>query len=171
MSAIHTGLLRAARPLLVLFVAVVALLGVQTLPSSTPSADAATMHQRSVAMRHKVVHIASLQRGKPYNYGADGPRSFDSGLVKFVYSRVGHHLPHSSRLMYRHVKHISHRAMRPGDIIFMNVNGGGPSGIDHVGIYAGHGSWWVARHSGTRITRQHLWTSHYWVGRVRLLSH
>jgi len=171
MSAFPAGLLRAARPLLVVLLAVAALLTVQSVQSATPSAHAATMHERSVAMRHRAVHIAYLQRGKPYVYGAAGPRAFDcSGLVKYVYGRLGHSLPHSSRLMYRHVRHISHRAMRPGDIIFMNVNGGGPSGIDHVGIYAGHGYWWVARHTGTTITRQYLWTSHYWVGRVRLLQ-
>jgi cell wall-associated NlpC family hydrolase len=167
MSAIHAGLLRAARPLVVVAIAVAALLATVTVPSALPSAHAAT----GATLRHRAVHIASLQKGKPYRYGADGPYAFDcSGLVKYVYGRLGHRLPHSSRLMYRHVRHIKHRAMRPGDVIFMNVNGGGPSGIDHVGIYAGHHSWWVARHTGTRITRQRLWTSHYWVGRVRVVS-
>jgi cell wall-associated NlpC family hydrolase len=163
MSVTSAALRRAARPLLAVFISVAALLAVQAAPTATPSAHAATL-----TLRQRAVHIAALQKGKPYRWGAAGPRAFDcSGLVKYVYGRLGHRLPHSSRLMYRHVRHISHRAMRPGDIIFMNLNGGGPSGIDHVGIYAGHGYWWVARHTGTRITHQHLWTSRYWVGRVR----
>jgi cell wall-associated NlpC family hydrolase len=169
MSTLQAGLSRAARPLLVLFLAVAALVAAQTVPTATPAAHAATLHERSMAMRHRAVHIASLQKGKPYRWGADGPHAFDcSGLVKYVYGRLGHRLPHSARLIYLRTRHLSHRKMRPGDIIFMNVNGGGPRGIDHVGIYAGHHSWWVARHTGTTITRQHLWTSHFWVGRVRL---
>ena len=37
--------------------------------------------------------------------------------------------------------------------------------VTHVGIYAGSNTMWVARRSGTTITRQKLWTSNYRVGR------
>jgi cell wall-associated NlpC family hydrolase len=116
----------------------------------------------------RAVHVASMQKGKPYRYGADGPRAFDcSGLVKYVYGRLGRSLPHNAQMQYNRTRHVSHAARRPGDLIFMNISGGGRRGIDHVGIYAGGGAMWVARHTGTRITKQRIWTSHYWVGRVR----
>ncbi len=38
--------------------------------------------------------------------------------------------------------------------------------ISHVGIYVGDNTFWVARRSGTTITRQQIWTSDILVGRV-----
>ena len=38
--------------------------------------------------------------------------------------------------------------------------------VTHVGIYAGDHSWWVARRSGTTVTRQQLYSSNDSVGRV-----
>jgi cell wall-associated NlpC family hydrolase len=163
MSACRSALSRAIHPVLALFIAVAALVGVQAAPASTPSAHASVL-----TLGRRAVLVASWQRGKPYRYGAAGPRAFDcSGLVKYTYARLGHYLPHNSYLQYLRTRHLTHAQMRPGDLIFMNVNGGGIRGIDHVGIYAGHGYWWVARHTGTVITKQRLWTSRYWVGRVR----
>ena len=116
----------------------------------------------------RAVRIASHQRGKPYVWGADGPHAFDcSGLVKYVYDKLGVHLPHHAATQYTRVRHVWHVGERPGDLIFFALAGGGTRAIDHVGIYAGHHTMWVARHPGTTITREHIWTSHYWVGRVR----
>jgi cell wall-associated NlpC family hydrolase len=116
----------------------------------------------------RAVKVASRQRGKPYVWGAAGPHAFDcSGLVKYVYGRLGVHLPHHAATQYTRTRHVSHRASRPGDLIFFALAGGGTRAIDHVGIYDGHHTMWVARHTGTTITREHIWTNRYWVGRVR----
>ena len=37
----------------------------------------------------------------------------------------------------------------------------------HVGIYAGGNSIWHAPHTGSRVSRQRLWTSDVSYGRVR----
>jgi cell wall-associated NlpC family hydrolase len=117
---------------------------------------------------HRAVTIASYQRGKPYVWGAAGPHAFDcSGLVKFVYGRLGVHLPHLAQTQYTRTRHVSHAGARAGDLVFFALAGGGTHAIDHVGIYAGHHRMWVARHAGTRITREAIWTSRYWVGAVR----
>jgi cell wall-associated NlpC family hydrolase len=114
------------------------------------------------------VRIASYQRGKPYVWGAAGPHAFDcSGLVKYVYGKLGVHLPHHAATQYTRMRHVSHHAERPGDLIFFALAGGGTRSIDHVGIYSGHHRMWVARHPGTTITREYIWTNRYWVGRVR----
>jgi cell wall-associated NlpC family hydrolase len=137
-------------------------------------------HHRHVHRHHRVrrhdgaklgrraVRIASHQRGKPYVWGAAGPHAFDcSGLVKYVYGKLGVHLPHHAATQYTRTRHLSHHAERPGDLIFFALAGGGTRSIDHVGIYSGHHAMWVARHPGTTITREHIWTHRYWVGRVR----
>ncbi|MQA26302.1 MAG: hypothetical protein GEU94_12725, partial [Micromonosporaceae bacterium] len=50
----------------------------------------------------KVVRYAQAQLGKPYEFGADGPNSFDcSGLVLAAWRTVGRSLPHSSSKQYR----------------------------------------------------------------------
>ena len=120
------------------------------------------------ALGQWAVKIASHQRGKPYVWGAAGPHSFDcSGLVKYVYGKLGVRLPHHAAWQYPLTRHLSHAAARPGDLVFFAFAGGGPRAIDHVGIFAGHHSMWVARHPGTRITREFIWTNRYWIGRVR----
>ena len=106
---------------------------------------------------------AARHRGKPYVYGADGPNSFDcSGFTKYVYGRVGVSLPHNAAAQYSSVRHVSKGERRLGDLIFMRSGGR----ISHVGIYAGSNTFWVARHSGTTITRQTIYTSDYLVGRA-----
>ena len=56
-----------------------------------PQADAATIAQKAVT-------ISAAQKGKPYKYGAVGPRAFDcSGLVVYVYNtRLHKHLPRTA---------------------------------------------------------------------------
>ena len=127
-----------------------------------------TRRHRGAELGRRAVRVASYQRGKPYVWGAAGPHAFDcSGLVKYVYGKLGVHLPHHAATQYRMTRHVSHAAERPGDLIFFALAGGGTRAIDHVGIYSGHHAMWVARHTGTTITREHIWTSRYWVGRVR----
>ena len=80
-----------------------------------------------------------------------------------MYSRVGVALPRTTSAQYGAMQHVSKAQMRPGDVLFVPGSSGG---IEHKGIYAGANSWWVARHTGTVITRQTLYTSNYLVGRV-----
>ncbi len=112
----------------------------------------------------QVIDEARKQRGKPYVYGADGPHSFDcSGLVRYVFAQSLHkNLPHNAAEQYRVSQHISRKQLRIGDLAFVD-NGGY---VSHVGIYDGHGFWWVAPHSGTRVQRQRMYSAHYVYGRV-----
>ena len=112
-----------------------------------------------------VLTVASQYAGTPYHFGGNTPAAgFDcSGFVQYVYSRVGVALPRTTGAQYGAMQHVSKAQMRPGDVLFIPDSGGG---IEHEGIYAGGNSWWVARHTGTVITRQTLYTSNYLVGRV-----
>jgi cell wall-associated NlpC family hydrolase len=108
---------------------------------------------------------ARSRKGSPYRYGATGPHRFDcSGLTRWVYAHVGKSLPHSSSAQVRDVSRVWHRRnVRRGDLVFFTSRGS----VYHVAIYAGHGYIWHAPHSGTRVRRDHIWTSNVFYGRVR----
>jgi len=133
---------------------------------TTPSASAATYAPRG-SWNYKVnqvIHVAHAQKGKPYRYGAAGPKAFDcSGLVQYVYRHaLGERLPRTAAAQYRASKHLGPHQLRIGDLVFVK-NG---NNISHVGIYAGHGYWWVAPHTGTVVKLQKIYTSHVVYGRV-----
>ena len=110
----------------------------------------------------RVVHKASKQWGHPYVYGAEGPVAFVcSGLTKYVYGKVGVHLPHNSAQQYQVVQHVAKSDMRLGDLVFFYDDGG----IYHVGIYAGGDQMWAASHTGDYVKKQAIYTDRFVVGR------
>ena len=138
-----------------------------TTTAVTVAGSIAPTSVEASTLGYAAVHEASRHNGQPYVYGAAGPTRFDcSGFTKYVYSRMGKYLPHSSSGQYTSssVVHItqSHRAV--GDLIFMRSSSGS---IYHVGIYAGSNRWWVAPKTGDHVKLQTLYSSHYSVARVR----
>jgi cell wall-associated NlpC family hydrolase len=113
--------------------------------------------------------IAAAQRGKPYVYGASGPRAFDcSGLTSYAFHRAGFRgMPRTARAQAHFARHISRGKMRRGDLIFFT--GGG--GVYHVGLFAGfrHGHRLVlhAPYPGRRVQVQPLWTNAWFPGTLR----
>jgi cell wall-associated NlpC family hydrolase len=115
----------------------------------------------SPSVETQAVLLAAAQRGKPYRWGAAGPNSFDcSGLVQYVYKRLGVALPRTTYAQYAAAVHIPRSQLRPGDLIFVD-------GLGHVGIYAGFGFIWHAPHTGDRVRLSLIWDRHYVVARVR----
>lgn len=120
-------------------------------------ADAAPM------LGTRIVREAAAQRGKPYKWGATGPRAFDcSGLVKYVAAKQRRNLPRTARAQYRAVRKISKRAARPGDLVFFLKRGV----AYHVGIYAGGGKMWHAPKAGDHVRLARIWTSAWQAGRI-----
>jgi cell wall-associated NlpC family hydrolase len=105
---------------------------------------------------HLVLKVARSLRGRPYVYGATGPRAFDcSGYTSYVIRRALHRrIPRTSTAQYAGLRHLSHRRTRIGDIVHMP---------GHVGIYAGRNYIWHAPHPGAVVRRERLWTN-YWHG-------
>ena len=129
----------------------------------TASHRVSTSAVRASSTGAAAVREASRHVGKPYVYGASGPNAFDcSGFVQYVYRQVGVSLPRTSGAQAAFARSVSKDAKRPGDLIIISSGGR----VSHIAIYAGDNKMWVARRSGTTITKQTIYTSNYRVGRV-----
>ena len=90
------------------------------------------------------IAYARAQLGKPYQYAATGPDSFDcSGLTMMAWRAAGVSLPHYSGAQYSSLPHVPLSEMQPGDLVFWGSGGG-----SHVGIYVGNGMMIHAPHTG-----------------------
>jgi cell wall-associated NlpC family hydrolase len=95
------------------------------------------------------VRYAYAQVGKPYQYGADGPSTFDcSGLTMMAWRQAGIDLPHSAAGQYGIGRHVSRSELQPGDLIFRY------SPISHVAMYIGNGLQIAATHTGSTVKIQ-----------------
>jgi cell wall-associated NlpC family hydrolase len=104
----------------------------------------------------RIVAAAAAQKGEPYRFGAAGPHSFDcSGLTKYVFAKFGITLPHSANAQQAYGHRVSAKDAKPGDLVFV-VSGGHAS---HVAIYAGHGRWWEAPHTGANVRLVKIWST------------
>ena len=110
------------------------------------------------------MHTAEQYLGVPYVWGGESPSGFDcSGLVQYVYGKLGVHLPRTSFAQYNAGRHVSRSDLRPGDLVFFDALG-------HVGIYIGGGRFIHAPHTGTRVQIGTLagWYSEHWSGATRV---
>jgi peptidoglycan DL-endopeptidase CwlO len=95
------------------------------------------------------VRYAYAQIGKPYQFGADGPGSFDcSGLTMMAWRQGGIALPHSAAAQYGIGRHVTRAELQPGDLIFRY------SPITHVAMYVGGGMQIAATHTGSTVKLQ-----------------
>ena len=100
------------------------------------------------------VAFAKQQVGKPYEWGASGPNSYDcSGLTMASWRQGGVSLPHSASAQYSSTTHVAMSAIQPGDLLFYG------SDIHHVGIYVGGGTMIEAPHSGTDVRYASIYRS------------
>lgn len=97
----------------------------------------------------QIVHIAMHYIGVPYVWGGESPSGFDcSGLVQYVYRKVGIWLPRTSYEQYREGSSVSTSELEPGDVVFFEPTWDGPG---HVGIYIGGGRFIEAPHTGAVV--------------------
>ena len=130
--------------------------------SSTPS-----HHHTSSAPSGVGARAALLARdylGVPYRWGGSSPSGFDcSGLVYFVYGRLGVSLPRVTYSQWSAGRHVLRSELAPGDLVFFY-------GQSHVGIYIGGGRFIHAPHTGTSVRIDSLsgWYSSEYDGAVRV---
>jgi cell wall-associated NlpC family hydrolase len=109
------------------------------------------------------VELAASLIGRPYVWGAEGPRAFDcSGLTQYVYGEVGIELPRRAISQSRAGDPAGRRLER-GDLLFF-ASDARRSLVTHVGIYEGAGVMIEASKRYGRVRRDNLNDS-YWVER------
>lgn len=135
----------------------------RSAPTTSPSSAPAPGPTRPPAAgAQAAIEEARKQIGKPYEWGADGPDSFDcSGLTQWAWKAGGKYLPHSSQAQFRSTSRVSLAQIQPGDLVFY----GNP--IHHVGLYIGDGRMIEASQTGTPVRYASIYRSDMaGVGRV-----
>ncbi|MDQ3877446.1 MAG: NlpC/P60 family protein [Actinomycetota bacterium] len=102
------------------------------------------------------VRAALSQVGKPYQWGAAGPNSYDcSGLTMWSWAHAGVSLPHSSASQYSVTARVARSDLQPGDLVFFG------SPIHHVAMYIGNGQMVEAPYTGANVRVVPLRSSDY----------
>jgi cell wall-associated NlpC family hydrolase len=111
----------------------------------------------------KAVAFAYAQLGKPYQWGATGPGSYDcSGLVQAAWAAAGVAIPRTTYAQWAALPHIPTSALQPGDLLYFD-------GIGHVAMYVGNGDIIDAPQTGLNVQKIPLagWYASTLVGAAR----
>ena len=112
---------------------------------SVPTPPAGSRGTRALA-------FARAQLGKPYKWGAEGPKAYDcSGLVMMAWRSVGVSIPRTSQQQFRSGRRILKSQLRAGDLVFFY--GSRPS---HVAMYVADGVIIQAPRPGRRVEYSRL---------------
>jgi cell wall-associated NlpC family hydrolase len=134
-------------------------------PHKHAKKHAAKRHvKKRVSRGVRVVQIANRLTGAPYRWGGSSPSGFDcSGLVQYVYSKVGISLPHHAASQFGYGRRVARSSLRAGDLVFF-------SGLGHVGIYAGGGKFIHAPRRGTTVRWSRMSSHGSFYGARRLVA-
>jgi cell wall-associated NlpC family hydrolase len=111
---------------------------------------------------YSIAGTALSFRGAPYRNGGADPAGFDcSGFVYYVFARHGIRVGRTVTEQYHAGHAIDAGRLEPGDLVFFNTGGSGPS---HVGIAIG-GDEFVHAPSTNGEVRVERLGSGYWSGR------
>ncbi|WP_371669156.1 NlpC/P60 family protein [Streptomyces sp. NBC_00289] len=94
----------------------------------------------------RAVRYAMRQLGKPYQWGAEGPKSYDcSGLTSQAWDHAGKSVPRTSQEQWARLKRIPLSELRPGDLVVYFPE------ATHVALYVGGGKVVQAPRPGARV--------------------
>ncbi|MGC0329534.1 cell wall-associated NlpC family hydrolase [Streptomyces sp. SAI-170] len=92
------------------------------------------------------LRYAVQQIGKPYEWGAEGPETYDcSGLTSRAWAKAGIPIPRTSQEQWAQLPHIPLTDLRPGDLVIYHPD------ATHVALYLGEGMIVHAPRTGERI--------------------
>jgi cell wall-associated NlpC family hydrolase len=138
-----------------------------TPPPVTSGPPPDTTGTVSAAKGEQAVHYAESQIGKPYQWGAAGPDTYDcSGLTMWAYSQVDVHLLHYTGYQWEEGVHIPISSLRPGDLVFFATDTSDPNTIHHVGMFIGSGEMVEAPYTGANVRISSIYRSDL-IGAVR----
>ncbi|KUO04244.1 C40 family peptidase [Streptomyces caeruleatus] len=94
----------------------------------------------------RAIRYARKQLGKPYKWGAEGPRSYDcSGLTSEAWAHAGTPIPRTSQEQWARLERIPLTELRPGDLVVYFPD------ATHVAMYLGKGKVIQAPRTGEKI--------------------
>jgi cell wall-associated NlpC family hydrolase len=100
-------------------------------------------------LRSRLVQGAAAYQGVNYQWGGADPRGFDcSGLVQYVYGKMGVKMPRVSQQQAQQGRLTPVTSLRPGDLVGW---GSSPATAHHIAVYAGNGMVWEAPHRGAQV--------------------
>ncbi|MDH6109123.1 cell wall-associated NlpC family hydrolase [Kitasatospora sp. MAP12-15] len=119
-----------------------------TAPAQTPApataattTSAKTPAPAATGSMAAAVAFAESKVGQAYIYGGTGNGGWDcSGLTQAALAQAGISIPRVAADQAAASTHVSLDALQPGDLLFWS-NNGADSGVYHVGIYVGNGSY------------------------------
>ena len=118
----------------------------------TPSTDTGGSSAGTASGASAAIAFARDQIGKPYEWAATGPDSFDcSGLTMRAWQRGGVSLPHYSVAQYEQSRKVAIADLRRGDLVFFGSDPGNPGSIYHVGLSIGGGQMIEAPYTGEDV--------------------
>ncbi|MFJ4561281.1 NlpC/P60 family protein [Streptomyces massasporeus] len=119
--------------------------GTPTARTLTPSAEGRGTPTPS-AEGHRAVRYAVRQLGKPYEWGAEGPKTYDcSGLTSQAWAEAGTPVPRTSQEQWKRLERIPLDELRPGDLVVYFPK------ATHVALYLGDGMVVQAPRPGAKV--------------------
>ncbi|MET9830519.1 NlpC/P60 family protein [Streptomyces sp. NPDC006385] len=95
---------------------------------------------------HRAIRYARKQLGKPYKWGAEGPKSYDcSGLTSQAWAHAGTPIPRTSQEQWAQLERVPLTELRPGDLVIYFPD------ATHVALYLGKGKVVQAPRPGEKI--------------------
>jgi cell wall-associated NlpC family hydrolase len=111
---------------------------------------------------------ALTQLGKPYQWGAAGPDTYDcSGLTMDAWAQAGVQLLHYTGYQWEEGPHVPLDNLQRGDLLFYATNNSDPATIHHVGIYIGDGMMVDAPFTGAFVRIDSIYQPGDPIGAVR----
>jgi cell wall-associated NlpC family hydrolase len=124
--------------------------GASSVPASNVGGDQIPNLPAPSGRAAAAIAFAEAQLGKPYQYAATGPNTYDcSGLTMRAWGSAGVSMPHYSGAQYAMFPHVPLDELQPGDLLFW-----GPGGSEHVAMYIGGGLQIAATHTGDYVRIQ-----------------
>jgi cell wall-associated NlpC family hydrolase len=120
--------------------------GVSTAPRELVTSGALSSARPPSRQGEEAVRYAVDQLGKPYEWGAVGPMSYDcSGLTSQAWDHAGRPIPRTSQEQWAQLPRIPLSKLRPGDLVLYFPK------ATHVALYVGDGLVVQAPRPGTKI--------------------
>ncbi|HEY2519269.1 MAG TPA: C40 family peptidase [Streptosporangiaceae bacterium] len=142
--------------------------GSSTSSTSSSSASEFSGSAAGSSQGNIAADFAISQIGKPYQWGAVGPSTYDcSGLAMIAWQHAGVAILHYTGDQWEEGAHVPMNALQRGDLVFYATNNANPATIHHVGIYIGNGNMVDAPYTGVNVRIDSIYQPGVPIGAVR----